>query len=236
VGLDAYTIRARVLPAVISFFPLILLGSLTWFEPLVGLIPAIGGIALAYWASEFVRQRGLHHEIRLKTKWGGMPTTMLLRFGAHGASRELTARRRAIEQVTGRKLPSAVEEDADPTATEATIERIVRLGIAQVRKSTVEAALLQQENTGYGFRRNLRALKPFGLTAVVASIVLALAFAYDPAVPQLQMVIVIVNVVCGLAWLLMVRDAWVHEQAKKYAERFFVAIESIAINEPAAKE
>ena len=173
-----------------------------------------------------MRKRGLSLEQRLKVDWGGFPTTDLLRFNNHSGDARLLARRVAIEKVTIAVLPGRQLEDADPAEADTEIERIVRLGIARIRETKVESDLLEQENTSYGFRRNLRALKPFGLSAVGISILVAACFVTTH--PAIVTTIVAGDLLITLLWLAVVRDGWVHEQAEKYAERFFVAIQTIA--------
>jgi len=230
---DAYTLRARVLPGVIATLPMILLVSLTVFEPLAGVVPAVGGLALAYWASEFVRQEGVRQEARLKRKWGGMPTTSALRYRKQ-SDPGVTVRRRALEQLTGRELPSAHEEDTDPDAAEQSIERLVKVGIAVIRQNKIEADVLQQENTSYGFRRNLRALKSIGLLASLVAAAIAIVFAHEQ--PVLLSFLLCLDGVIGLLWLAVVRDGWVYQQAEKYAERFFIAIETAALKQSASEQ
>jgi hypothetical protein len=231
---DTYTFRARVMPAVITVLPMLLLGSLAVAAPIVGLVPAVGAVAIAVWFAEVVRQRGLALEQRLKRAWGGFPTTAMVRFKGHAGDGRLVGRRAALELVTAQVLPNRSAEDADGEAADAEIERVVRIGIARVREVTVESSLLQQENTSYGFRRNLLALKPVGLVAVGVSIVGAVVGGSGE--PTVLIFIVGADILIGLFWLAAVTKGWVHEQAKKYAERFFVAIETIASSMPATKK
>jgi hypothetical protein len=226
VKFDTYTYRARVMPALIAVLPLVLLALFAALSPLIGAIPGLAGVGLAYLFAEVVRERGLALEERLKLSWGGLPTTRMLRFGAHAPGAALTARRAAVEVVTRQVLPSRSIEEATPSEADEAIEQIVRLGIARVRQTTTEAALLQHENVAYGFRRNLLALKPFGLATTGASLIFSLAaLAWEPVISS---VVIFVDVALGLAWLLVVRRSWVLKQAEKYAVRFFVAMSAIA--------
>ncbi|MHB9004810.1 MAG: hypothetical protein ACYC6C_12270 [Coriobacteriia bacterium] len=228
---DTYTFRARVMPAVITVLPILLLGSLAVATPIVGLVPAVGAIAIAVWCAEIVRQRGLALEQRLKRAWGGFPTTQMVRFSSHPVDQRLSSRRASLELVTAQELPDRSTEDSDPEAADAEIEQVIRIGIARVRDVKVESDLLQHENISYGFRRNLFALKPLGLVAVGVSIVGATLGGGSE--PMVLTFIVGADALIGLFWLAAVTKSWVHEQAKKYAERFFVAIETIASSTPA---
>jgi hypothetical protein len=231
VNLDSYTIRARVLPGVLTALPVIMLAALGITSLMAGVIPAISGVALAFLLAELVRRRGQKLETRLKQKWGGFPTTYMLRFDSRVPDARLTERRNALESVTGAELPARALEDSNLAAANIEIERVVRLGIARVRDAGVEASLLQQENTSYGFRRNLRSLTPFGLIAVLASAVVASFFLESH--PAVVVTIYAIDALVAAAWILLIKDEWVHDQAKKYAERFFVAIETIAQKTPA---
>ena len=229
---DAYTMRARVLPAVLVALPLAVLVSFAAFSPIAGIVPAIGGFALAYWAAEFVRQQGVRLERRLTRRWGGMPTNAQLRL----TSRDMAAvlrRRAALELATGYELPDPVAESKSAVDADIEIERVVRLGAARIRDTKVEAHLVHQENIAYGFRRNLRALKPLGLTSAALSVAIALVAAWNET--TILTFVLALDILLAILWIAVVRDEWVHDQAKKYAERFFVAIETIARNQPATR-
>jgi hypothetical protein len=231
---DTYTLQARVLPGVLVALPLFVLISLVVVEPAFGIIPAVGGVAVSYACAELVRQRGVAVEGRLKQKWRGFPTTDSLRFNGRPASTDLLRRRSALESVSNRELPGRLQEDTDPDGAEEEIERAVKIGISRIRQVNVEAALLQRENVSYGFRRNLFALKGPGLTVLAVTSASTVYVLWSN--PTALVLAMSASLTLFVGWITMVTEGWVLGQAKKYAERFFVAIETIAVGEPTPKE
>jgi hypothetical protein len=80
--LDAYTLQARLLPGLFAALPLIV-GALAWMGPTSkwasALVAICGGAVTLVFLSAIARDRGKSMERRLWRKWGGAPTTQLLR-------------------------------------------------------------------------------------------------------------------------------------------------------------
>lgn len=79
---DRYTREARLAPAFLSLFPILLLLMLS-FHGLQSLIPALLSLLCVFgvvrWISHIARGIGDKKEIKLFRKWGGKPTTTMLR-------------------------------------------------------------------------------------------------------------------------------------------------------------
>src|SRR5260370_32495110 len=107
---DAYTVRARLLPALIAALPLGI-ATLAWFP--TGILGWGAVWALIVWSggtvllAEVGRDAGERKETGLFASWGGKPTPRLLRH--HGAAnRPLLARRHArLAALTGIAAPTA---------------------------------------------------------------------------------------------------------------------------------
>lgn len=215
-------------PALISALPI--LSFLVWVpaSPWVGtLVPALGAVGLTTLATEWVRSRGKAQQRKLVKKWGALPTVALLRHDGTGSPATRARRRRALELVTKSELPGVELELRDPIAADEEIQSLVKVAIATVRDKS-DASVLHSEVVSYGFRRNLRALKPLAAAVILLSIVgvvLAGRYSQEPWLPW------IVAGVLGLwllIWLTVITDRWVKEAADEYADQFFAALESEA--------
>ncbi|MCC4249669.1 hypothetical protein [Microbacterium testaceum] len=226
---DSYTLKARWLPAALVTVPvLMLMLSTIELSALLGSVgPATASLLFGVVASEIARSRGRKIERELAGQWGGMPTTRALRAVA-GADTEVRRRRLQLEAFTGRKLPGFAEQEADPRGADEAIAQAVRTALALLR-SAAEAGtdLLQSENTSYGFRRNLFALKPFGLVVSAVALGIAVSVACVGLLSWLVVVpILLVQVLVTALWVLVARQSWVREQAEVFADRFFTVLDA----------
>lgn len=224
---DVYTLRARVFPALLVTMPAgiavaILLPGFD-YKNLTALALAAG---LPIFAANATRSRGRRLEQRLISQWGALPTTLMLRLTEPTSNTLLRARRRRrLEQLTGEILPTADRETTDPAAADEHYTAATRTLIARVRETKDRFDLVQRENIDYGFRRNLTALKPVGLL-VLAILSAVDLFALWHGSPARDVIIVgVINTLCLIGWLTVVRTKWVREQADTYAERLFETLD-----------
>jgi hypothetical protein len=228
---DPYTVRARLLPALITALPLGI-ATLAWFPK--GVLGWGAVWALVAWSggtfllSEFGRDAGKRKEPRLFASWGGKPTTRLLRHQG-AANRPLVARRHAkLAALTGIAMPIVEAEAADPRAADEIYEAwcTTLRGRTRDRK---QFDLIFTENCSYGFRRNLWGMKPLGIGLALAGLIaVALIPWVDPSAripPRVGTVIVTggINAILFLGWLFVIRPGWVRTPADAYAERLLEA-------------
>jgi len=143
---DSYTWKARVLPVFVVMFPFgiataLWLPNFLFVERLTGALVAPLGLAMLL--SQIGRDRGYRKQPALWNRWGGAPTTQLLRYRTFGANPILLKRYHDKLRLLQPDLniPSHEDETRDRS----------------------RFPLLYKENVNYGFRRNLWGLKPFGL-------------------------------------------------------------------------
>jgi hypothetical protein len=110
----------------------------------------------------------------LKKVWDGFPTTRALRFRDVEFAGERIERRKAIESLIGNGLPKLADEKKSPPRTDEIYARAINTAAALIRGKAQFADLLQAENTSYCLRRNVRALKPLGLTFAAIAFPLAI--------------------------------------------------------------
>jgi len=222
---DEYALRARVYPGLLACLPLIVFILTLW--PGLGLNSLWAAIAAAggtFFLANYVRSLGKRLERALIRDWDGLPTTHLLRHREVDNQVMFRRRRAALEQVFGEPLPTVAEEDADHAAADQVYVAATRALIAKVRSQKDVYPRVHEENINYGYRRNLLAVKPLGLSLlglVAAADVSLLVMHPEP----LRWIALILDIVIGLAWLFIVRKQWVKEQADTYAERLFEVLE-----------
>ena len=160
---DHYTVTARLLPALLVIAPLGVLlfvwipGESLVAGGLLGIIGTGGGAALL---AQMGRDRGKKKEADLWRRWGGTPTTCLLRFRDSSNRILLDQWRTKLETAIGHRLPSEEEEAADPLGADQHYEAAINFLLEATRdRSTFP--LVFAENVNYGFRR-----KPLGTEAL----------------------------------------------------------------------
>ena len=232
---DAYTARARLLPALLTILPLATTvyawdpGSILGWNGLGALLTAFGGMILL---SFIARDLGKRVEQSLFKKWGGRPTELAL---MHSGpldpalrNRRHAALSRAFPDVP---LPTAVEEAADRDTAMKRYITITGLIIGHCRKKE-DFPLIFEENCNYGFRRNMLGMKPIGVTiSAISSLALGLmlfmAFSLHVHVPAIAIALEAVNVAMFLVWALWVNESMVRKGAELYNARLFEAVDTI---------
>jgi hypothetical protein len=233
--LDTYALRARLLPALLVVLPVgitlgLLLPTLD-YQRVIVTVAVCAGVPI--FLANTVRSRGKHLEAKLVTEWGGMPTTRMLRLHEQSNNRhELARRRERLEKVTGITLPTAEEEATDPGDADQIYLVATRALIVRVRETKDHYGLIQHENTDYGYRRNLTAIKPAGLTVLAALLVTDIISMIANMGITPIITATAIHIICALAWLLIVRQPWVREQAETYAKTLFEALEEPTLGAP----
>ncbi|MCD9126018.1 hypothetical protein [Luteimonas fraxinea] len=165
---DAYDRVARRFPALLVALPLLtpIICSFGAQHPVLmavfGLFTACG---VLYLLGSVARDRGKALEVRLVRKWGGMPSTRMLRHRDHTIERPTKARyHAAASKKLEIQMPNAEEEQTDPSGADEIYKSVVSLLIQRTRD---RGGLLLKENMSYGFHRNMLAMKGAGITTAV---------------------------------------------------------------------
>jgi hypothetical protein len=225
--MDEYERQARLYPALLTMLPVGVLAIAmfpsppSWWKGVAGL--AASG-AVAYLATHLARPLGRRKQDELFKQWGGMPTTLLLRYGGAANRAHVASLHQAIGQAVGTDLPTEDEEALDPHGAdgryEAAIERL-----KEMTRDRNRFPLVFSENCGYGFRRNLYGLRPFGIGVAGASAVLALVLLALALLGLVDVSSTALGVAAGIdilsiaVWKLAVDPEWVQESGFTYAER-----------------
>jgi hypothetical protein len=250
---DAYGRQARLFPGLLTVFP-VLLCALAWFPELLSsigstLLTICSSCGLLYGLSSLARTKGKQVEERLLKTWGGWPTTLVLRH-ANGDLDAHTRQRYHTFLTNHAKLtfPDAAAEERNPAAADAVYASAIKW--LKERTRSKEYALVEKENAQYGFRRNLRGMKGYGVAlcrlALVACISSVIITNLD-LLPQLtehprqaltgilasqpmpRWGALVADILAIGGWLLIVNDAWVRQAGFQYAEALLACCDRIGI-------
>jgi hypothetical protein len=255
---DPYSRQARLFPGLLTIFP-ILLTAVAWYPSLI--TGSIGGTLLTiatscgllYALSVLSRSRGKAVERRLLKEWGGWPTTIWLRHCDTHLPDAVRLRYHAFlaSHVPGLVLPTREQEEQDPAQADGAYASAVKW--LQERCRGKAFPFVEKENAEYGFRRNLRGLKPIGIICCAAALAVS-TFAIGRSQPALIVALValspaeaidalasanpaavgatLADLVALAGWLLLVTDVWVREAGDQFA-RALLANCDILGSEPA---
>ena len=220
----SYEFRARTRPILFISLPLALsiwawtsgpLDGLSWILSMV--VAAGVPYVLGEWASD----RGRAQEQDLWQSWGGAPTTQLLR---HRDSRLNPYTRRQVHAALQRlcpevPLPSAEDEQADPVAADAAYGAYVDRLRVRVRDAADRFRVVAAANATYGFRRNLWAVKSWGIAAGLIAGMVAGAYLLHVGVAAEAVASLIVCVASLMFLIGVVEPDWVREAGFRYAHQ-----------------
>lgn len=238
---DRYSIVARLFPALLFILP-ILVSALVIFPALLSRYRNLGFLGLAvvgalYLIGSFARSRGKIVESKLLKKWGGFPSTIILRHRDITIDPKTKARyHQALEKMVGEALPSQADEAADPTEADNTYRSATKLLIEKRRGK--QYPRVHEENAHYGFLRNMLGLRvPAILVATFCAAVTVLVWlAANPVMePQAirssvllhsaMPVLVGADLIYALLIFFCVNERFVRQAANSYALALFRTLE-----------
>jgi hypothetical protein len=231
--IDAYTIKARIAPAIVVVLPLISV-ALVWFPKLLSLpgLSALGtaGVALVVIVAWQTRRAGKQLQEELKREWGAMPTTIVLRHSDDTFTESQKARYHAMlqERVPGISIPDAQAEARDP----AEADRNYAMATDWLREQTRDNPVVSSENATYGFFRNLCALRGQGLASSAVGIIAsgaAIALDKAPATPETAAVVSLgISLVCVAVMFLHATRRHVETASREYAVALIRSVDGTA--------
>lgn len=234
--LDFYTSRARLLPSLLVILPLALtllaaspMQSIGW-DTGITLAISFGITALL---AQLGRDAGKRNEPAIFQLWGGPPTSLLL---SHQHTRldkfTRTRYQRKLESlIPGLIFPTPDEESKNQTRAFEIYSTCTNY-LREKTRDRRQFPLVHAENTNYGFRRNLWAMKPAGLFTSGIGIVGSGYLVYRNlllADTVFTIGIAAVVVSCALLawWSLRIKPSWVKLAAEAYAERLLAACDNL---------
>ena len=232
---DAYSIRARLFPAIIAAAPalaaLTLLISWKSFG-LSNLIATVGILVLLFAIADFARARGRTLEGKLHAENGGIPSITMFRrsdgtidAGSKDRYRAFLASKLAVA------VPSPADENADQAAADAFYGQCGNW-LRQNTRDTKKFPILFGENITYGFRRNLLGVKMLALSlnAIVVAVCMFILWrvTWDTDTPQGSRTAVVLVVAAAHAayMLLAVSRTAVWDASKAYGRELILNCEA----------
>jgi hypothetical protein len=264
---DRYTREARLAPAFLSVFPILLLLIAT-FPDLQKAIPALLSLlcvfGLVRWISHIARGIGDEKEIVLFRKWGGKPTTTMLRFVAKRPDnpcapsadhiRHLLGEappeediRRQIAKRKGPKLPRQIVDEAanqivDNDRRADKLDSIYEPVVAWMRENSRDSDLVMEEEISYGFQRNFFALRKFALACGALALLVQAAEMYVerqktwPFITSIPVAVLVAIVFYIIGVRLFVTETSVMVQGFIYARQLLDSFCGAASSGKAAKK
>jgi hypothetical protein len=236
-ALDRYTYQARLLPSVIVLLPAwLVVGAWLPTDEATKAVAssAVIYVGLAALAAQFGRDLGKRKEPALFARWGGSPTTRMLRHADSTLPTPLRARyHEKLSALCGVTLPTPQAEAVEPAAADSAYETCAR-SLRERTRDRKKFRLVFSENINYGFRRNVWAMKPGGIAiALLGSLGCALRILADTVVEQAPSVNAIMGVLVSVIlltwWLVRITPSWVKLAAEAYGERLLGATEKLEL-------
>lgn len=234
--MDAYTREARVLPGILTWVPAWIAGLtlVDWSGFAATLIPqaastGITGVTLGaaglVWCAMTAQQtsdRGKTEEPDLWRRWGGKPTTRMLRHGDTTLPASRKEKLHAWIRGQGLVVPTFEDEQGRPEWSDDQWD----IAVTKMRTLTKGDPRLDAKNRRYGFYRNLyggrRRGWTIGVVGLTATTTLAGWTTWDTGdVVNLYSAGTIAIVGWVLVWRRECREAKVKAAAEEYAGQLF---------------
>ena len=230
-GLDRYDRNARLYPAFLCLLPLFAVIAL-WLPQVWTMLGGLLSLAVAcgvvFYLAQIVRYLGRKTESRLGHRVGRARSAVLLSHSDTHIVTETKARYHKYLVDHGVKVPDPEIEIKDPAAAYQAFRSAVDWLLEHTRKDAA-ASMLLNENIAYGFRRNLLGLKATALTLLLLAIVTN-AYLIVTKADQNRMlaagVVELLLILALIAWLYVVRPAFVEDASLAYAQRFLAQCEN----------
>jgi hypothetical protein len=234
--LDAYTIRARLFPAILGAAPALAatLLLISWKNlELSNIIATIGMLVLVYALADWARKAGRDIEPKIYEEMGGKPSvTMMYRSDDSIDEASKDRYRSFLADKINRPEPTADDEMQNPAAANAFYE-LAGTWLRENTRDTKKFPILFNELVTYGFRRNLLGIKwpALGLNLVVVLICAALLWQIDMTDNMYARTVVVLVVAAAHAsyFFLVVGRKSVKAAAQTYARQLILCCEAFLV-------
>ena len=225
---DPYERKARLYPALICLFPLMVGMSITFpkvystLSGLVALAAAIGGVQFL---SHLARDRGKKLEPNLFKSWGGTPSVSILRHSNELISPPAKRKYHSVLETKSKiAAPSVDDENCNPEKADEIYSAWSDFLRGKTR-DTKKFPLVFKENINYGFRRNLLGIR----WHCICSALIALVVIFIPSLESLilsenQIAIGLFLVAYVFIFIFVVNRDWVRTVANAYSRNLIEAI------------
>lgn len=231
---DAYSLRARLFPAIIAAAPAFAALSLliSWKSfGLSNLIASLAILVLLYAIADFSRARGRKIESKLHAEYGGMPSISMFRRNDSTIDAGSKDRYRAfLAGKLGVAVPSTEEESLNQASADSFYGQCGNW-LRENTRDTKKFSLLFGENVTYGFRRNLLGVKWLALglnviiVAISATILWRMNWNIETPMGNKTLVVLVVAAAHAAYMLLAVSRSAVWDASKAYGRQLILSTE-----------
>lgn len=235
--LDTYNIRARLAPALLVTIPLGL-ACASWFGSDNGISGALAGasmtLVLAILGAQLGRDAGKRKQQQLFAAWKGAPTTQALAYRTSDLNPHTLARCHEQLRILRPELPLPKSKEAE-NSDWPTAETAYNSAIDFLREATRDKEkfpLIAEENMNYGYRRNLWAMKPIGITMSVVGLVACalrtvLIYKCTGGIDPTSIIAALICLSLITLWIMRFTSDWVQIAGKEYARQLLAACEKL---------
>lgn len=172
--LDPYELRARLFPGLLLLLPAITYLTLlygTRSPIIVGLSSVLATCGGPYFLSSFVRTRGVRAQEGLYRRWGGQPSTLLLRHGDSHLPQQTKLRYHGLVALRlGIVIPSLEDEKQHPIQADEAYAAAAD-ALRPLTNDRKRFPFIYKELVAYGFNRNAYGSRWIGFSIAVATMI-----------------------------------------------------------------
>jgi hypothetical protein len=234
--LDAYTLRARLVPAVIAAAPALAAIALliSWNKIALSNMIATGALLVLLFAlADFARRQGKRIEPILYREMGGKPSTTMMRYADN--TFDAAAKEQYRNFLSGKiksPVPTEAEEKVNPQQADAFYERC-GAWLRENTRDTKKFSILFSELVTYGFRRNLLGSKWPALILNLTVVALCFGLLWqrwplgmEDDLTTRIVVVLVVAAIHALYIAFVVTKASLKEAARTYARQLILSCET----------
>lgn len=228
--LDNYERKTRLTPGLYGILPVATtvttlgLDKFPLIAGLVGLLSATGG---AWLLATLVGDLGRKAQPVLFEKWGGYPTTKVLRLREETDNPvQRDGWRAAAQRLTGVTLYTAAEETADPADADQRISA-AEAQLLHLGQEGGEPAV-RNENVAFGYQRNMYGFRHVGRLIAAMCVVIQVGAIFTPLQVSTSACIVGAGVATGffLLWMFLPSETRAQHAAERHARQLFIAAQN----------
>ena len=225
---DPYERKARLYPALLCIFPVIVAISISYpsiYKTLSGIVVLGAAIGMMQFISHLARDKGKAIEYELFHKWGGIPSVVVMRYSDNAIAPPAKVKYHSIlSKKSGIQAPTREDEESNPESADEVYLSWSDFLRGKTR-DTKKYHLVFKENINYGFRRNLLGLKWFCVVfGVIGLAILNLPIISGKEFTDTMLFMTTLIVIYTLIFVFVVNSNWVKVVAKEYGKQLVEAI------------
>lgn len=225
---EPYERKARLYPALICLFPIILGTAISFqdvFTILSGFVALAVAVGLLQLLANLARDRGKLLEHKLFEQWGGMPSVRLFRYRDPTIPSPAKIKYHAIlTKVSKINAPSPKDEENNPEKADEVYLSWSDYLRGKTR-DTKKYSLLFKENINYGFRRNLLGIRWFCIISSLIGIGLVNSSIINGGqITRISIATSLMLLAYALVFLFVVKGSWVKIVADAYGRQLIEAV------------